>query len=168
VYFVKNLIFILSINFLVKPIWIFFIDRTVQNRVGHSEYGTYQALFNLGVIFQILLDFGLSNYNTRTISRFPHKISTLFPSIWTARLALTLVYAVLVLSLGFLLGYNSREMGLLGSIMLIQIFSSMIHFIRSNLAALQRFKIDGFISITDRLLMIIIGGALLYLYFPGQ
>ena len=45
---------------LVKPAWVFLIDRTVQNRVGHAAYGTYQALFNLGVIFQIILDLKLS------------------------------------------------------------------------------------------------------------
>lgn len=165
-YFVKNLVFILSINFLVKPIWIFFIDRNVQNRVGHSEYGTYQALFNLGIIFQILLDYGLNSYNTRTISRFPHKISSLFPSIWTARLILSLVYAVLVLGLGLTLGYDSREMGLLASIMLIQLLSSMVQFLRSNVAALQKFRLDGILSITDRGIMILIGGALLYGLYP--
>lgn len=164
-YFVKNLVFILSINFLVKPIWIFFIDRNVQNRVGHSEYGTYQALFNLGIIFQILLDYGLNSYNVKTLSRFPHKIGTLFPSIWTARLALSLAYSALVLSLGMILGYDGRELGLLASIMLIQILSSMVQFIRSNLAALQKFRLDGLLSITDRLIMIVIGGALLYILF---
>ncbi len=165
-YFVKNLFFILSVNFLVKPIWIFFIDRTVQNRVGHSEYGTYQALFNLGFIFQILLDYGLNNYNTRTISRYPHKIRQLFPSILTTRLLLTLVYSLLVLGMGWILGYEGREMGLLVSVMLIQVFSSMVQFVRSNLAALQKFRLDGLISISDRLWMILIGGLLLYVLFP--
>src|SRR5690606_6469451 len=151
----------LSVNFLVKPIWIFFIDRTVQNRVGHSEYGTYQALFNLGIIFQILLDYGLNNYNTRTISRYPHKIRQLFPSILTTSLLLTLVYSLLVLGMGWILGYEGREMGLLVSVMLIQVFSSMVQFVRSNLAALQKFRLDGLISISDRLWMILIGGLLL-------
>ena len=47
-FFAKNLLFIILLNALVKPVWIFAIDRTVQNRVGHAAYGTFQALLKPG------------------------------------------------------------------------------------------------------------------------
>jgi O-antigen/teichoic acid export membrane protein len=43
----------------------------------------------------------------------------------------------------------------------IQAINSLVSFIRSNVAALHRFKTEGILSITDRLLMILICGFLL-------
>jgi O-antigen/teichoic acid export membrane protein len=160
-FFVKNLIFVITINLLVKPVWIFLIDRTVQNRVGHAEYGIYQALFNLSVIFQILLDFGISNYNSRTIAQSPSKLKQVFSPMLSARLLLVLVYALLVMSIGWIIGYREREFMLLVCILMIQVFSSLLQFIRSNVAALHKFRLDGVLSVMDRFLMILVCGFLL-------
>lgn len=162
-FFVKNLLFVIAVNLLVKPLWVFMIDRTVQNRIGHAAYGTYQALFNLGLIFQIILDFGLTYYNTRIISQNPDKLKELFPSMLGARLLLIVVYAVLVSILGWVVGYRGYELLLLAGILLIQAFNSLMQFLRSNVAALHFFKADGVLSVADRLLMIIICGYLLFL-----
>ncbi len=138
------------------------IDRTVQNRVGHASYGTYQALFNLGIIFQIVLDFGLSYYNTRVISQHPEKLKSLFPDILSARLILILAYALVVSIIALAAGYNHAELLLLSGVLLIQVLNSFIQFLRSNIAALHHFKTDGILSITDRLIMIVICGTLLF------
>ena len=42
--FIKNIIFLLFLNLLVKPFWILGIDREVQNLLGDASYGTDQAL----------------------------------------------------------------------------------------------------------------------------
>lgn len=164
-FFVKNILFVIAVNVLVKPIWVFFIDRTVQNTVPAASYGTYQALISLAIIFQTVLDFGISSYNTRSISRDPAQLPVLFPSMLSARLVLMGVYMVLAISWAFLLGYRGWELSLLCGVLLIQSLSALVSFIRSNIAALHRFKTDGIISITDRLLMIVICGFLL-LYPP--
>ena len=39
--FIKNIIFLLFLNLLVKPFWILGIDREVQNLLGDASYGTY-------------------------------------------------------------------------------------------------------------------------------
>jgi O-antigen/teichoic acid export membrane protein len=161
-FFVKNLLFVLSVNILVKPVWIFMIDRTVQNRVGHESYGLYQALFNMGIIFQIILDFGLSNYNTRIISQDPDKIKDIFPSMFSARMLMVFAYAILVGLLALLLGYDKNELILLSGILLIQAFAATLLFIRSNVSSLHRFKADSLLSVTDRLLMIVLCGFLLF------
>ncbi len=147
---------------LVKPVWIFLIDRTVQNRVGHESYGIYQALFNIGIIFQIILDFGLSNYNTRIISQNPEKLKDIFPSMFSARMVLILIYAALVGILASFLGYNKHELSLLAGILLIQAFSQTLLFLRSNVSSLHRFKADSLLSVADRLLMIALCGFLLF------
>jgi len=161
-FFVKNILFILTINILVKTIWVFFIDRTVQNRVGHAAYGTYASLLTFSIIFSILLDFGLTSYNTRTISREPEKLAELFPDMLSARLMLILFYNIISCLIGWLAGYRGWELVLLLGVLLIQTLNSLILFLRSNVAALQRFKIDGILSISDRLVLILLCGFLLY------
>jgi O-antigen/teichoic acid export membrane protein len=161
-FFVKNIIFVIAVNVLVKPIWVLFIDRTVQIRVPGAAYGTYQALLSLSIIFQTVLDFGISSYNSRTIARNPDSLTTVFPAMLSARLALILVYMALATSLGFIFGYRGWELWLLAGVLLIQSLNSLVSFIRSNIAALHKFKTDGLISITDRLLMILICGFLLF------
>lgn len=146
---------------LVKPAWVFFIDRTVQNRVGHAAYGTYQALFNLGVIFQIILDFGLINYNSRTISQQPDRIKDIFPSMLSARIILIFFYTTLTCAFGFLLGYRGWQIYMLAGVLLIQSLNTMLQFIRSNVSGLHHFKTDGLLSISDRFLMILVCGFLL-------
>lgn len=162
-FFAKNILFVLFVNLLVKPVWIFFIDRTVQNRVGH-EYGTYQALLNLGIIFQILLDFGINNYTSKTIAENPNSIRKLFPALLTSRLLLCLLYATLIFIIALALGYSGMELYLLAGISCIQLLNSTLQFIRSNVSGLYKFKLDGVLSVSDKLLMIIVCGLLLYYY----
>ncbi|MCB9045137.1 MAG: polysaccharide biosynthesis C-terminal domain-containing protein [Chitinophagales bacterium] len=161
-FFVKNLLFTIAVNLLVKPLWVFLIDRNVQNTVGHADYGTYQALVNLGLIFNIVLDFGLTYYNTNIISSNPGKLRTLFPAMLSARLALVLVYGVLVMGAALAIGYSGREMLLLTGILLIQSLNSLMLFLRSNVSALHKFRLDALLSVTDKLLMILICSVLLF------
>lgn len=160
-FFVKNLLFLITVNLLVKPVWVLFIDRTVQNKVGHESYGTYQPLLSVAIIFQILLDFGLIYYNTRILAQDPKKIKEVFPAMLTTRLLFIIGYLVIGFGAGVVLGYRGWELSLLGGVLLIQSFNSLLLFLRSNVSALHKFKADSILSVTDRLLMIVICGSLL-------
>lgn len=162
-FFARNLLFVLFVNVLVKPIWIFLIDLTVQNKVGHQAYGTYQPLLNLAVIFQIVLDFGINNYNSRRLAQFPGKANQLFPAMLSARLLLSGAYILLVTGSGWLLGYHHAELLLLLNLQLIQVLGSLTQLLRSTVAGLHHFKWDGILSVADRLIMIAICGVLLWL-----
>jgi O-antigen/teichoic acid export membrane protein len=164
-FFVKNLLFIILVNVLIKPVWVFFIDRTVQNRLGHQDYGSYPQLFNLALILQILLDFGVTNYNNRTISRHPERIAELFPAMLSTRIILMMLYMVVTMAIAYIIGYRNLDMYLLLGILLIQVLNTALLFIRSNISALHHFKTDGLLSVSDRLLMILLCGFLL-VYAP--
>src|SRR5690606_11557829 len=116
-FFAQNLLFVIAVNLLVKPLWIFMIDRTVQNKVGHADYGMYQALFNLGLVFQILLDFGINSYNSKSLAENPKKIRLLFPPMVSARLALSGFYLIAVTAIGFALGYRGWQIGMLAGVL---------------------------------------------------
>jgi len=74
--FFKNLIWLQALNWLIKPVWIFAIERVVQMNLGDTMYGEYYVLFNLGLLFAVLLDLGLNSYVSREIAaagRLIHK-----------------------------------------------------------------------------------------------
>ena len=79
--FVTNLALVLFLNLLVKPFWIFGIDRTVQNVVGADGYGFYFSLFSFSLLLNILLDLGITNFNNRSIARDPDKLPGYFSRI---------------------------------------------------------------------------------------
>lgn len=162
-FFAKNLLFVLTVNLLVKPAWIFLIDRTVQNKVGHASYGIYQALVNLGIVFQILLDFGINNFNSTSLAEDPKQINKLFPAMLSARVVLSGLYFIIVTGIALLLGYRGWQISLLLGILLIQSTNSVLQFIRSNVNGLHLFKADGLLSVIDRFLMILICGFLFFL-----
>ena len=59
--FSVNLLLLLGLNLLVKPLYIFGIDVQVQNTIGPEQYGLFFSIFNYTLIFQILLEFGITN-----------------------------------------------------------------------------------------------------------
>ena len=109
----SGLFWILLLNLLIKPFWILGIETGVQNAVGTVEYGFYFAIFNLAYIFNILLDLGVTNFNTRNIARHPVLIDKHLPGILGMKLLLVLLYGVVTFTVGLAAGYSSRQFALL-------------------------------------------------------
>lgn len=165
--FITNLIILLFLNLLIKPFWILGIDRGVQNTVGAQDYGSYFAIFNFTFLFSILLDMGITNFNNRNIAQNNHLLNKYFSSIVILRFLLAIVYAVITLSAGLIIGYDSTQMAMLGILCFNQFLISFILYLRSNIAGLHYFKTDSIISVLDRFLMIVICGILLWTNITG-
>jgi O-antigen/teichoic acid export membrane protein len=164
-FFVTNLLFVIVVNALVKPAYVLGVDRVVQVRVGPASYGIYQALVNLGLIFNVLLDFGLANYNVRMVAAAPDQLPERMPPLLTARLVLSAGFGVIVFLTALLLGYRGAQLGLLAGILLIQCLAQAHLFFRSCLSGLHQFKADSLLSVTDRVLLI--GLCTILLQLPG-
>ena len=160
--FVKNLALILFLNFLVKPFWILGVDRQVQNVVGPEEYGFYTAILSFSFLFFIFLDLGITNFNNRNIAQNTQLLRKHFAGIGSLKLLLGIVYAIVIFGIGLLWGYRGRELYLLAWVGFNQFLLSFILYLRSNISGLLLFKTDSFLSILDRLLMIIIVGTLIW------
>jgi O-antigen/teichoic acid export membrane protein len=152
--FVTNLALLLFLNLLVKPFWIFGIDRTVQNMMGAEVYGKYYALLNFSFLLNILLDAGITNYNNRNISQHQHLVSKHFSGIIVIRFLLAGVYFLFSLIAGYFIGYSMDDLHILLVLLANQFFISFILYLRSNLTGLHLFKSDSVVSVTDRFLMI--------------
>lgn len=160
--FITNLILLLFLNLLIKPFWILGIDRAVQNTVGASEYGFYFAVFNLTFLFNILLDFGITNFNNKNIAQNSQLLNKHFSSILILKLMLAGVYFIVTFSSALIIGYSPAQMALLGILCFNQFLISFILYLRSNISGLHFFKTDSVISVLDRALMIIICAVLLW------
>ncbi len=160
--FATSLVLLLALNLLVKPFWIFGIDRTVQNVVGAGEYGLFFALFNFSLILNIALDFGLTNFNNREISRHSQLLPRYFSNMIVIKFMLALVYMIVSFGLAFILGYGGRQLWLLAFLVLNQFLSSLTLYFRSSISGLQLFKTDSILSVTDRVLMIGLCSVLLW------
>lgn len=160
--FLKNIIFLLFINLLVKPFWILGVDRTVQNLVGDANYGTYLAIFNFSYLFYIILDIGLTNFNSKNIAQNNQLLSKHLVGISQAKIILSVVYFLVIFAIGIIIGYNQEQLKLLAVVGLNQVLLSFILYVRSNLSALLLFKTDSILSVLDRVLMILICSFLLW------
>jgi O-antigen/teichoic acid export membrane protein len=159
--FLVNIVFLVLINLLVKPFFIFGIDLTVQNRVGDA-YGLYFALFNFTYLFQILNDFGIQNFNNRHVSRHPQLLPKYFPNLLALKLLLSTLYVVLALWAGWWAGYGLPALGLLLILLINQVLVQLIFFLRSNLSGLGFYRLDSFLSSLDKLLMLLTCGVVLW------
>lgn len=160
--FVVNLLILLCLNLLIKPFWILGIDRSVQNAVGAEQYGFYFAIFNFTFLFNILLDFGITNFNNRNIAQNHQLLQKHFSSILILKLLLFAFYCVISLGAGLIIGYDAGQIKMLALLGFNQFLISFILYLRSNISGLHFFKTDSVISVLDRLLMIIICGVLLW------
>jgi len=153
---------LLFLNLLVKPFYIFGIDRTVQNVVGTETYGAYAAMFSLSIIFNIILDMGIANFNNRNIARDNSLLPHYFSSMVVLKGILGLVYCCILGIVGICLGFSKEQFGIFGVLAFNQFLLSFLLYLRSNISGLYLYKTDSCFSVIDRILMISICGFLLF------
>ena len=164
--FLKNIALVLFLNLLIKPFWILGIDREVQNIVGINDYGFYYSIFSFSFLLNILLDFGITNFNNKNIAQNNHLLRKHLSSIIVLKLILACIYLLITLAGALIIGYNSLQILLLLVLAFNQFLISFVLYLRSNLSGLHLFKIDSFISVLDRTIMIIICAVLLWSNIP--
>jgi len=160
--FVVNLALLLFLNLLVKPFYILGIDAEVQNQVGVQEYGMYFSIFSFSFLFNILLDLGITNFNTRNIAQNQQLLNKHFAGILSLKFVLIGFYFLFSFFLGFIIGYDEMQLKMLLILLVNQSIVSLILYFRSNLSGLHLFKQDSFISVLDRILLIAFMSVLLW------
>lgn len=167
--FLKNIIFLLFVNLLIKPFWILGIDVAVQNLVGDNSYGLYLAISQFAYLSYILLDLGLTNFNNRNIAQNNQLLSKHFVGISQAKILLTILYFIVIFVIGWIIGYRGEQLKLLAIVGFNQVLLSFILYVRSNISALLLFKTDSMLSVLDRVLMILICSFMLWSgFFPKE
>jgi O-antigen/teichoic acid export membrane protein len=161
--FLKGLSWLIALNLIVKPVWIFGIDRQVQNELGHESYGFYFSIFNLSVILGILADAGLSNMFNRQLAL---REAPSFSRLISFKFLLSGLFLAAYFFVCWLTGIEvTTNVILVG---LLQLLTSFLIFFRSIITGTQHFRSDAGISVLDKILMIIICGSFLYLPHAGD
>lgn len=160
--FLSSLFLMVLLNLLVKPLAIFGIDATVQNKVGTEAYGLYFSLLNLSFLFNILLDLGVNNFTTRNVAQYPHLVSQYWGKLVSLRFLLFGAYALVTFAIAVIVGYEGQELWMLAVLVFNQLLVTFIAFFRSHFGGLHLFKTDAIISVLDRLLLILICGSILF------
>lgn len=162
--FYSDVAFVQILNILIKAIWILVVDRAIQNALPAEQYGRYFALLAFSILFIILLDLGINSMNTREVSQDRAFFSRHFRNILISKVVFSMVYLIL-LGLGFLaMGFSPEDAKLLIPLAVMQISISFNAYLRSNLAAYQRFKLDGLFAVLDRVVVIVLCG--IWLWHP--
>lgn len=161
--FFRNAFLQVSLNLTVKGVYLFAVERVVQNVLPEGDYGLYFALLGLGMLLQVVADFGLQLYNSRVLAGHRQLLAKYFPYFIGLKLLLGAAFFLLLLPLGYALGYRGEAIQLLIVAGAVQFFNSLVLYLRSNLSGLGKYTLDGWFSILDKSLMILtVGGMLVF------
>ena len=161
--FASNAVLIVVLNLAVKSFYLFGIDRTVQNILPPGDYGLFFTLFNFAFLFQILADLGLQSFNVRNLAQSRQLLQKYFPHLLGLKLLLGIGFLVCTSAVGYWCGFRSATAWyLLLAIAGNQLLQTLILFLRSNLAGLCLYRLDSWVSILDKSLLVILGSILLW------
>jgi len=134
----------------------------VQDQVGHAEWGLYAALLSFGFLFITLSDLGINQYATKMLAGDPGLMRSYFPNLLSFKFFLTLLYPVIMGVVAWLLGYPEQHIYFLVLLCLVHSGGQLMNFFRANFQAMQRFSLDGFLSVFDRIILLLIT---IYLFY---
>lgn len=160
----KNISFLFIINFGIKPIWVFVIERKFQLLLGQATYGNYFSTLSLIYIYSVILDLGLHTYTIKSISENSKTVSNHLVHLFTLKFILIAIYFLCILITIFLYQWSFKEAILLLVIGFSQMLFSVYQFLRTFIQGMQFFKIDSWLSSLDRLFLILVGITALFLY----
>ncbi len=161
--FLSNLFLLLALNLLVKPLWILGIDRGFQNMVGFEEYGNYHNLFTFSLILSVVLDLGINNFVSSGVAKDPQKANELYVPLLIVKLVFGVLYILITLAAGYVYGYSSQMIFLLCWLCANMLLAYIATFNRSFVTGLQLYKTDAWLSVIDRLVMLIAGVFLVWI-----
>ena len=130
--------------------------------MGNADYGHYFNVFNFTLILQFINDFGIQNYTNRLISQNREESSTIVQPLVGFKIVLSIIYLLATTICAWIWYGEGLDLAFILHLAFNQILISLIFFLRANISGLGFYKLDSFISILDRLLMIIIMGFILY------
>ena len=159
--------FNVAINLAVKVVWLLGIEVAVQNSLGPEVYGQYFVFWNFCSLFYILLDLGLTQYVQRQVARDNEQAIRIAANLIPVKALLSLAYMVIIFTMAASMAIPLFFWPLLGWVAFNQILVSLLHFLRAFVAAFKHFRLDGFLSVSDRLVAILVCGAFLILS-PAQ
>lgn len=160
----KNVSLLFIVNFAIKPIWVFGIERKFQLILGQEAYGKYFSYLSLIYIFSVLLDMGLHNYAVKSISEKKEDYKQYIAELWVSKGILVIVYLTIVFIAILIQKMDITNALIFFLIAIEMLIFSLYQFLRCFTQGFQLLRLDSILSSLDRVLLILIGGGILFLY----
>jgi len=154
--FLKSLLLLILLNGIIKPLWIFGVDRQVQNITGYKVYGTYFAFMNLSLVLNFMLDMGITPYFNKTASGNLQLLNKLIVQSFVLKWLLSACFALVIFFIALTTGVSTGYLFWL--LVLFQILTSFLLWLRAILSATQQFSADALISAADKIFATSIAG----------
>lgn len=139
------------------------LENLVQDKIGHEQYGLFAALNALAFLFIVILDLGINQFVTKKFATESQAQSDLYSTYFSFKFALAGFYPFFMILVGYLLGYENNEIVLLFLISLGYCGLQLIMYLRAKFQASQLFTIDSIASISDKSILIVVTGILLWI-----
>jgi O-antigen/teichoic acid export membrane protein len=163
--FLRTLLLLVVLNILVKPVWIFAIDRQVQNLTGFASYGSYYAMMSFCFLFSMVLDPGLHVRLSREAASSSDRLPTILSEAVRVKFLLVLSFWVVLLSAAYATGID--DWATLLPVGLLFTCASSLSMVRHFMSGAQMFRQDAWLSVADKSLVVLTIGPLLLLPQAG-
>lgn len=140
------------LNLLVKPGWVL-LENVVQDRLGHAQFGLFTAVSAFTLVLATVSDLGLTHYSIKRVAADAEFLPSHFPVILPLRGWLSLAAVLLMVALGWAVGYRGRELVLLAAVGLSLSLTQYGQFLRGSLQAHQHFNTDAVLSVVEKVLL---------------
>ena len=149
--FLGNISLAVALNLLVKPGWVL-LENVVQDRLGHATFGLIAACSALAVVVATFADLGLTQFTVQRLAAEPRFANRQFATLFPLRGLLTLASLAALLGLGWGLGYQGSQLGLLAAVGAGLLLTQYGQFLRAPVQARQHFNTDALLSVLEKLL----------------
>jgi len=156
--FLTNILLLIFINALIKPLYLLGIDRNIQLITGTSQYGMFINILNFTIILQFISDFGLQNYTARFASQQKNIINSGIKNLFGFKILLSIIYFFVIIICSRIWYGDQINFWFVIHVAINQLLISAMLFIRSNIAGLGLYKTDSLLSALDRVILIIVCG----------
>lgn len=143
----------IGLNLLIKPIWIL-TENVVQDELGHETFGLFSALLSLVIVLSVFSDLGINHYVTNTVAKDKSKYQETLSTFFSARLIILLLFPLLCIGVGILVGYEGEHLMYLFTIAVTQALFQFVMLFRAKFQAFQDFITDSIASVLDRIIIL--------------
>lgn len=165
--FLSNVGLLMILNLIIKPVYIFGIERNFSNAAG-DQYGIYFELLNFCIIFQVISDFGIQNFNNRFVAAQNQTFDKYFPMLLSIKVSLSAIFLLITFTVGYFTGILQKNPLMFSLIAGYIMLNTMQTYARTNLSGLGYYRLDSILSVTDKFFVVIIGLIFLFVMDLGR
>lgn len=132
--------------------------------LGKEVFGRIEYLFELAIIFSVLVDFGLEQTITRELSRRRHDLSTQIYPLFLYRFAVSIIGTVVLLGLMCLISRPEHTWGLIAASVIYFFIVCNVMLVRAVVRSVEWMGTESWANILDKVAHIGLALWLLYWY----